>query len=134
MANNDGKVKQVILIRSDLDASTGKIAAQVAHASLAAFLNREKQDPVGEGLVIPLSESDKQWLTNRFTKVCLGVKDEKELLYYYEEAKKRGLKCALIKDAGFTEFSEPTYTTVGIGPDFNEVINELTGKLRLYKK
>lgn len=134
MANNDGKVKQVILIRNDLIVSAGKIAAQVAHASLAAFLNREKNDQVNDELVIPLSESDKLWLTDRFTKVCLGVKDESELLHYYEEAKKKGIKCSLIKDAGFTEFSEPTYTTVGIGPDFNEAINSLTGKLRLYKK
>lgn len=134
MANNDGKAKQVILIRNDLNISAGKLAAQVAHASLAAFLNREKADPLAQELSIPLSEADRVWLTHRFTKVCLAVKDETELIYFYEEAKKLGLKCSLIKDAGFTELSEPTFTTVGIGPNFNEQINTLTGKLRLYKK
>lgn len=134
MANNDGKAKQVILIRNDLNISAGKLAAQVAHASLAAFLNREKADPLAQELSIHLSEADRVWLTHRFTKVCLAVKDETELIYFYEEAKKLGLKCSLIKDAGFTELSEPTFTTVGIGPNFNEQINTLTGKLRLYKK
>ena len=134
MAHNDGKAKQVILIRNDLNISAGKLSAQVAHASLAAFLNREKADPLAQELSIPLSEADRAWLTHRFTKVCLAVKDEAELIHFYEEAKKLGLKCSLIKDAGFTELSEPTFTTVGIGPDFNEQINSLTGKLRLYKK
>lgn len=133
MANNDGKSKQVILIREDLNLSPGKLSAQVAHASLAAFLNREKTDSIGEALNIPLSPADIEWLTHRFTKVCLKVKDEAELLKYYNLAKEKGLKCSLIKDAGFTELQEPTYTTVGIGPDFIETINEITGKLRLYK-
>ena len=134
MAKNDGKCKQVILIRKDLNLSTGKLAAQVAHASLGAFLNREKSDPLeSTELVLRLSEADKQWLTHRFTKVCLGVENEQELIEYYNKAKEKGLKAILIKDAGFTELSEPTFTTVGIGPDFNEIINEITGKLKVYK-
>lgn len=134
MANNDGKAKQIILIRNDLDISAGKLAAQVAHASLAAFLNREKTDPVGKELIVSLSEADQEWLTHRFTKICLGVKDETELLHFHQEAKKMGLKCSLIQDAGFTELAVPTYTTVGIGPDFNDKINSLTGSLKRYKK
>lgn len=136
MANNDGKSKQIILIRNDLNLSNGKLAAQVAHASVSAFLNREKSDdlPANNQLILNLSEADCEWLTHRFTKICLGVKDEQELIHYYNEAKKMGLKCSLIKDAGFTELEQPTYTTVGIGPDFNEKINVLTGNLKRYNK
>ncbi len=136
MANNDGKTKQVILIRKDLEMPSGKLGAQVAHASIAAFLNRDKTDPLPEDgkLILTLSEADREWLSHRFTKICLAVKNEEDLLFYYHEAKKMGLKCSLIKDAGFTEFNEPTYTTVGIGPDFIETINKLTKKLQVYKK
>jgi len=135
MAKNDGKTKQVILIRMDQDLSFGKITAQVAHASLSSFLNREKSDPLPENneLILKLSEADREWLSHRFTKVCLGVKDEVELLSLYNKAKTKGLKCSLIKDAGFTELLKPEYTTVGIGPDFIDIINEVTGHLKPFK-
>ena len=129
--NNDGTTKQVILVRKDLKMSKGKIGAQVAHASLAAFLNRDKTDPISNPLTLSLSEADIQWLTHRFTKICLRVDSEEELLSYYEKAKKAGLKCSLIKDAGFTELEGSNYTTVGIGPDLNEKINEITKDLKL---
>ena len=131
---NDGKTKQVILIRKDLEMPKGKLGAQTAHASIAAFLNREKTDPISNPLSLDLSEADIQWLSHRFTKICLGVKNEEELLKYYELAKSKGLKCSLIKDAGFTTFNEPTHTTVAIGPDFNDVIDEITGKLKIYRE
>ena len=44
------ELKQVILIRKDLDLSRGKIAAQVAHASMAVFFNKMKEVPGGKFL------------------------------------------------------------------------------------
>ena len=131
--NNDGKAKQVILVRKDLKMGKGKIGAQASHASLAAFLNLGETKPkeLSESLTLSLSEADREWLINRFTKICLRVDSEEELLSYYEKAKKAGLKCSLIKDAGFTELEGSNYTTVGIGPDFNEKINEITKDLKL---
>lgn len=134
MAGNDGKAKQVILVRKDLKMNTGKAGAQIAHASLAAFLNREKTDALENPLTLDLSPADLDWLTHRFTKVCLRVDSEEELLSYYHKAKEAGLKCSLIKDAGFTTFEKPTYTTVAIGPDFNEKIDEITKDLKLFYK
>lgn len=131
MANNDGLSKQVILVRKDLKMNKGKIGAQVAHASIAAFLNRDKSDPLTNPLEINLSQADTEWLSHRFTKICLAVNSEEELLEYYQKAKSAGLKCSLIQDAGFTTFEKPTYTTVGIGPDFNENIDKITKDLKL---
>lgn len=131
MANNDGKVKQVILVRKDLQMSPGKTAAQVAHASLASILEN-KSLSINE-LTIPIDPELNEWLTNRFTKICLGVKDEAELLFYYQKAKEAGLRVSLIKDAGFTELSGSNYTCVAIGPNYNEKIDQITKKLQLFK-
>jgi peptidyl-tRNA hydrolase len=48
-------------------------------------------------------------------KVCLKVADEAALKAFYE-AYRPIAGAALIKDAAHTVFSEPTYTTCGIGP------------------
>lgn len=130
--NNDGKTKQVILVRKDLNMSKGKIAAQVAHASLFAFLNREQNKEKEVSIKIDLENPvNAEWLFHRSTKVCLSVNSEKELLAYFKEAKEKGLKCSLIKDAGFTELDGSNYTAVGIGPDYIEKIDEITKDLKL---
>jgi len=131
MKKNDGKAKQVILIRKDLNMSPGKLGAQVAHASLSALLNTSFTK--GSNFIIPIDSAIDNWLLGRFTKICLAVNNEDELLSFYETVKKAGLRVSLIKDAGFTEFNEPTYTCVGIGPELNEEIDKITGKLKLYR-
>jgi peptidyl-tRNA hydrolase, PTH2 family len=122
--------KQVIILRKDLNMRKGKMVAQGAHASLGAMLS------VGvyteNTLTLPLDARLKPWLTGIFKKVCVSVSSEKELLGLHEVAQKAGLLCALIQDAGLTEFGGvPTYTALAIGPDLEEKVNELTGTLPL---
>ena len=64
-------------------------------------------------------------------KVVLKVKDEKELLHYFQLAKEADLVTALITDAGHTVVAPGTKTCVGIGPDEEEKIDSITGKLLL---
>lgn len=130
--------KQVILARKDLNMSPGKLAAQVAHASLGAITDKLEWSTVvpkikrGEITVLVDGVLDK-WLTGRFTKIVLGVNSQEELLGLYETAVKDGLICKLILDAGLTEFNNiPTYTCVAIGPADQEDLNKLTGHLKLY--
>ena len=136
-------VKQVIVIRKDLNMSPGKLAAQVCHASMGAvfknsFIDKKwLEGPAGpEQLIkcIPLTPEIEEWFNYRFTKVCLGCKGEVQLLRYAKEAEEAGLTFSLIKDAGLTEFDGvPTYTCLGIGPHESDEINKITGKLQLYK-
>lgn len=123
--------KQVILIRKDLNMRKGKMVAQGAHASMAAILNLAK--PVTDGcdeLVIPLDGRIRPWLMGRFKKICLGVASEQELIDLFTQAKSAGFVCALITDAGLTEFGGvPTRTAVAIGPDLSERIDRITGHL-----
>ena len=144
MENN---TKQVIVVRTDLRNTkgekirTGKLIAQGAHASLKAILDLtislRELEPIlhysSSDLVIPIEEDSALdfWLSDKFTKVCLAVSSEKELLELYQKAKDKKITCSLIKDAGLTEFGGvATYTCCAIGPEFNEKIDEITGHLK----
>lgn len=132
------RIKQVLVIRrGDINMRTGKIAAQAAHASMAALLNQPgadiRTDLTGaRHAVIPLDEEAHAWLMGSFVKVCLYVKTEAELLAIHQKAVEAGLRCSLIKDNGLTEFNgQPTHTAVAIGPNKASMIDEITGKLPL---
>lgn len=131
---NPDDVKQVIVIRKDLNMRKGKIASQAAHASMAAVLNGHAgiKHPESMDLVINMTPEMKQWLTGIFTKICVAVNSEAELIELYNKAKDAGLTCSLIKDAGLTEFGGvPTHTAVAIGPNKNKDIDKITGDLKL---
>jgi len=110
--------KQIILVRQDLKLPKGKLSAQAAHASVEAVLNSDKQKV-------------REWRAEGMAKIVLKVKDEKELLFYLRQAKEAGLTAALITDAGRTVIAPGTNTCVSIGPDEEEKIDEITGKLPL---
>lgn len=123
-------IKQVIVYRRDLKMRKGKIAAQVAHASMRVLLKLATFDPgAPETLTIAMPPAMTRWVHGRFTKVVLSVEDEDALLKVYEEALARALPCALITDSGKTEFNgRPTRTTVAVGPAYADEIDAVTGK------
>ncbi|HKZ49810.1 MAG TPA: peptidyl-tRNA hydrolase Pth2 [Candidatus Nanoarchaeia archaeon] len=112
------QLKQVIVLRSDLNITQGKACAQAAHASVEAVL---KSDP----------KKVTSWEKKGAKKVVLKVKSEKELIDVYKQAVKARLFTALIADAGLTELQPGTKTALGIGPDKEEKIDKITGKLKL---
>lgn len=132
-------VKQVIVMRTDTNPPMrkGKMIAQGAHASIA-FLTRKIQE-FEDGRRYPnrydgdirefmgLSVDAMQWIRDRFTKICLRVDTEEELLAIYKEASESGLEVHLITDSGQTEFKEPTRTCLAIGPNRAEEIDRITG-------
>ncbi len=122
--------KQTIVLRKDLNMRKGKMVAQGAHASLRAILKLGRQD--GDNFVIPLDDRLSPWLLGRFKKICVSVNSEAELLAVHERAQTLGLITALIQDAGLTEFGGvPTYTAVAVGPDREDRVDEVTGRLSL---
>lgn len=127
----DRKVKQVIVVRKDLKMPQGKLCAQVAHASLAAISNRGYIHEGTKALHVQLDDPAMKWFSEDFTKVVVYVKSEEELRQVYEKAKRNGVSCSLIKDAGRTVFTEETYTTCAVGPGWAESVDEITGKLPL---
>ena len=110
--------KQVILVRDDLKLPKGKMAAQCSHAAVEAALKAD------ESIL-------KKWRQQGQKKVVLKVADEKELLLYFQEAKDNKISCSLITDAGRTVIAPGTKTACGIGPDEEDKIDKLTGKLKM---
>ena len=130
--------KQILIWRNDVRNSSGqkirvgKISSQLAHASLGSILSiAQRKD---NKIIIDLNdEYVKSWFEHRFKKVVVYCPGEKELVELYNQAKKAGLPCALITDAGLTEFNGvPTKTCVGIGPADPDEIDKITGNLPLY--
>lgn len=129
-------IKQVIIVRNDLKMRKGKLASQVAHASLACVLNLANSFVNFEGgsasVRLDMTKEEYEWaFKSSFKKIVLKVESEEELLNIYNIAKEKGLNVSLIKDRGDTVFTEPTYTTVGIGPHLSEKIDEITKDLKL---
>lgn len=110
--------KQIIIVREDLKLPKGKLAVQSSHASVDATLKSDKK-------IVQL------WNKEGAKKVVLKVEDEGELLKYKQLAEDNGLKTALIKDAGRTVLEPSTTTCLGIGPDLEENIDKITGKLKM---
>ena len=80
-----------------------------------------------------LTPNQRVWLEGMQTKVCLQVESEEELRSMHAKAVELGVVAHLIQDAGLTEFGGvPTLTACAIGPDEEEVVNSITGHLKLY--
>ena len=110
--------KQVIIIRNDLKLPKGKLAAQVAHASVDGVLKADK-------------ELVKKWRATGMMKIVLKVDSEKELYKYAQAAKDKGLPVGIITDAGKTVVAPGTTTCCGVGPASMEDIDSVTGDLKL---
>lgn len=115
------RYKQAILIRTDIHMSKGKLAVQVAHASVTALIEALKYR----------KEWAEEWLEEGQKKVVLKVPGLRDLMSFYEEARRLGLPASLIADAGLTELPEGTITAVGIGPAPEELVDRVTGSLKL---
>jgi PTH2 family peptidyl-tRNA hydrolase len=96
----------------------GKLAAQVAHASVAALLEAT-------------ADSRRRWVEDGMPKIVLRCESEQELLALEAAAESAGLPHALIRDAGHTVVAAGTVTCLGLGPATIEAIDALTGALKL---
>ncbi|MDH5754140.1 MAG: peptidyl-tRNA hydrolase Pth2 [Candidatus Bathyarchaeota archaeon] len=115
------RYKQVVVFRSDLEMSKGKIAAQAGHAAVSAAEEASKH----------CKEWWKAWIEEGQCKIAVKVKSEKELLDLEKQAKESALPCVLIIDRGLTEIPPGTITCLGIGPAPAEEIDKITGMLPL---
>lgn len=110
--------KQAIVVRKDIDMGKGKTCAQVSHASLEAYVKSGK-------------EIREQWRSEGARKVVVKCDSLEQLLDLFEQAKRAGLTCVSISDAGLTQIEPGTMTCIGIGPDEESKIDRIIGKLKL---
>jgi len=127
--------KQVIVIRRDLKMRRGKEIAQGAHASMAWLRQRVMPHltPAGRADQVQFSAAERSWLELSMRKVTVKVGSEQELLGVYDKALAAGLVVHMITDRGLTEFGgAPTRTCLAVGPDYDDLIDPVTGDLELY--
>lgn len=110
--------KQAIIARTDLGMGDGKLAAQVAHASLQAY---EKAGP----------DAQRAWTDGGQKKVVLKVASERDIHELADEARRDGLPHAVVRDAGHTQLEPGTVTTLAVGPAEDSAIDRVTGDLSL---
>jgi PTH2 family peptidyl-tRNA hydrolase len=109
----------VLVARADLGMGRGKLAAQVAHAAVAAVLATAR------------SRDFLAWLEEGQPKVVLRAGSEDELIAIVAKAIEAGLPAETIRDAGRTQLEPGTLTCCAIGPADSEKIDAVTGALSL---
>ena len=128
-------IKQVIVVRKDLNMRKGKMIAQGAHASLKVITDRMGVgDWIGSEIIMIPSDSLPHmvaWIQGLCKKVVVGVDSLNELMDIFYKASNNAIPCSLVQGMGLTEFSEPTYTAVAVGPDLDDKIDLVTGGLKL---
>ncbi len=114
-------MKQAIVVRSDLKMGKGKLAAQVAHASLQA----------AEDALRTRERWFDEWKEGGQAKIVLKVGSEGELEELLKKAKTLRLPASLIQDRGLTQLEPGTTTSLAVGPAPDELVDKVTGKLKL---
>ena len=115
-----GNIKQVIVVRTDLQMGKGKIAAQVGHACVLGAEHVRKSNP----------EWFNEWWGGQ-EKVVLKVTSLKDLQEVKLSAIDLNLPWSEVIDAGHTQISPGTITCISIGPAPENLIDKITGDLKL---
>jgi len=113
--------KMVIVVRTDIKMSKGKVAAQAGHAAVSAAEYARKNRP----------EWWMPWISEGQCKIAVKAKSEQEINDLERKARNEGLPVALIVDRGLTEIPPNTTTCLGIGPAPANKVDAITGKLSL---
>lgn len=148
-------MRQLIIARKDLNMSAGKLAAQVAHASVAflsALLKNSERTLRTEGedkyldFKISLPENVyNDWICGIFTKTVCQARNRNHLMQVTYKAQELGLEkdkdFFLIKDNCKTEL-EPeeiaedgvprTLTCIGFRPLDDDIAHQLSHRYHLY--
>lgn len=111
-------LRQIIVVNKSLGMTPGKVASQVGHAAVGAFVLAPRE--IGE-----------EWLQS-MTKVVLKVFSEVELYHLRDLAKQMQLPHYLVIDEGRTEIAPHSVTCLGIGPARRSTLNKIIGDLKLY--
>jgi PTH2 family peptidyl-tRNA hydrolase len=112
-------MKQAIVARADVGMGEGKLAAQVAHASLSAYEDADER-------------TRRQWKGEGQKKVVLKAASEEQLFRLADDAERQGLPHAVVRDAGHTQLDPGTVTALAVGPGPDDAVDRVTGDLSLY--
>ena len=134
--------KQVIVVRSDLHLNPGKLATQVAHASMRWLTERLRADGgfisnnvagfqslPQEWISTPVfTTEERNWIEGSFTKIVLAVQSEDGLLAIETASIEAKLTCERIEESSLGG----VLTCIAIGPHEADLIDPITGHLDVY--
>ncbi|KAM7194076.1 putative peptidyl-tRNA hydrolase 2 [Rhypophila sp. PSN 637] len=128
--NNNEECKLVLVVRTDLGMTKGKIAAQASHATLACYktLLRAAQK---KGDTSPEARLLRQWERRGQAKIAVQVKSQEELVALQQKARSLGVTAEAIIDAGRTQIEAGSMTVLGVGPAPKSKVDLITGGLKL---
>ena len=111
-------MKQVLVVNRALALPKGKLAAQVAHAAVGAFVAADTQAQL-------------TWLREGMPKIVVHAADADALLELEARARALKIPACLVHDAGRTVIPAGTLTCLGLGPAPADALDPLTGDLSL---
>lgn len=113
--------KMVIVLRTDLDMSIGKMIAQACHAAVACSEESKRTQ----------TKHWRRWMDEGAKKVALQAESMEELEELARKAEELNIAYVLIQDAGHTEVPAGTTTCLGVGPHQEQFVDKVTGNLPL---
>ncbi|KAI1118081.1 PTH2-domain-containing protein [Nemania sp. NC0429] len=128
-SNPKEECKLVLVVRTDLGMTKGKIAAQCSHATLACYktLNRvASRQPAS-----PEAKLLQRWERLGQAKIAVQIKSQDELVALMGKARGLGITAEVIQDAGRTQIESGSLTVLGVGPAPKSLVDQVTGGLKL---
>ena len=124
-------------MRKDLGLSHGKMAAQVAHASVGASSERCLYRLKERLYLTDYATDINHWFDNAFAKVVLEVKTKAKMLNLIDKLSEECIPHSIIMDACRTELvpedNGRTLTCVGLVPMFRDRVPKFLRRLQVYE-
>ena len=117
--------KMVLCVRTDIGMGMGKSCSQCAHAAVGVVMSVATS---GDATHTPWLQ---EWLQEGSAKIVVGVASLEGLVALESLAAAAKLPHGIVHDAGRTEVAAGTATVLCVGPAPSELVNAITGKLKL---
>ncbi|QPG74212.1 Gluconate transport-inducing protein [Brettanomyces nanus] len=121
-----GEVRMALVVRTDLDMTNGKVAAQCAHAAVTCY--KMMSDSGSEARNLPML---KRWYGGGQAKITLKCQNKDLMDLLFAKALSLNVNAYVVHDAGRTQVVSGSATVLGLGPAPKAVLDQITGKLRL---
>lgn len=127
-------MKQVILVRKDLQMKKSELAALVARAS-TEFMLENNESRRNDEMFIKLTPQESEWIQSGSTRIVLGVPSGESLQGCLFKAEMAGIGCYPIMKMATSRienhFNDSSIVCVSLGPDESEKIDAITNKFKL---
>ncbi|KFY15905.1 hypothetical protein V492_01683 [Pseudogymnoascus sp. VKM F-4246] len=120
VVDDNEECKLVLVVRTDLGMTKGKIAAQCGHAVLACYKTSLRTNPYLRA-----------WERGGQAKIAVQINSEAGIEELAAKAKAAGLVAEVVCDAGRTQIAAGSVTVLGVGPAKRSLVDGVTGGLKL---